>query len=48
MNFTPKSTALILLILFPFLSNGQQVIPLWENGPPGFENRSREPELAKD
>ena len=48
MNFTPKSTALILLILFPFLSNGQQVIPLWENGPPGFENRSREPEQAKD
>ena len=23
-------------------------IPLWENGPPGFENRKDEPELAKD
>ena len=25
-----------------------QVIPLWQNGAPGFENRRNEPELAKD
>lgn len=34
---------------FPTLSQaGPQVIPLWEKGAPGFENRRDEPEQAKD
>ncbi|MCO5945823.1 alpha/beta hydrolase [Mucilaginibacter flavidus] len=41
----------LILLLFPALLWAQTepaVIPLWEKGAPGFENRSNEPELAKD
>jgi acetyl esterase/lipase len=41
----------IILLLFPALLWAQTeptVIPLWEKGAPGFENRRNEPELAKD
>lgn len=41
-----------LFFTFAFLQNGnlqaQAVIPLWQNGTPGFENRKNEPELAQD
>jgi len=40
-----------ILLLFPALLWAQTepaVIPLWEKGAPGFENRRNEPELAKD
>ncbi len=41
----------LALLLTPFISVGQnsaQVIPLWENGAPGFENLSQEKEEAED
>ena len=39
----------IILAPFPALSQTKpRVIPLWENGAPGFENRRNEAELAKD
>ena len=49
----PGIPAIIILqiILAPFHALSQtkpRVIPLWENGAPGFENRRNEPELAKD
>lgn len=37
-----------ILFFLPSISNAQQVIHLWSNGVPGFENRSKEPEEAKD
>ena len=40
-----------ILLLLPALLWAQTepvVIPLWEKGAPGFENRRNEPELAKD
>jgi hypothetical protein len=40
-----------LLCLAPLAAPARQatrVIPLWENGPPGFEYRRDEPELARD
>jgi acetyl esterase/lipase len=40
-----------LLCLAPLAAPARQatrVIPLWENGPPGFEDRRDEPELARD
>jgi len=42
---------LTLLLLYPAIVWAQTqptVIPLWEKGAPGFENRRNEPELAKD
>ena len=36
------------LIFFTGLLIAQQVIPLWEDGAPGFESRRSEPEQAKD
>jgi acetyl esterase/lipase len=40
----------ILALLLPFVAAAQQpqVIPLWPNGAPGFENRRDLPEEAKD
>ncbi|PWT74533.1 MAG: 1,4-beta-xylanase [Bacteroidetes bacterium] len=36
-------------MLFPcFAQDTTKVIPLWENGAPGYENRKNEPEQAKD
>lgn len=43
--------ALIGLLLLPvtlLAQTAQQVIPLWPNGAPGFENRRTEPERAQD
>src|SRR5262245_54978475 len=42
---------LLALLLWPAAVLGAddpQVIPLWPNGAPGFENRRNEPQLAKD
>lgn len=42
----------VLVVLFTarsvFATEEPQVIPLWENGAPGFEDRRNEPEQAKD
>lgn len=44
------STVLLIFISQPFAVNAQEarVIPLWNNGAPGFENRKNEKEEAKD
>jgi acetyl esterase/lipase len=42
---------LLLLLAAPIISNSQVkpiILPLWQNGAPGFENRKDEPEEAKD
>jgi len=40
---------LIFILSIPVIAFAQpQVIPLWKNGAPGFENRKDIPELAKD
>lgn len=51
MTFTRNS--LTVLFLFSIVtcaaySQDSTVIPLWQNGAPGFENKKNEPELAKD
>ncbi len=38
----------ILITVTSFAQDSAQVIPLWKNGAPGFEDRKNEPELAKD
>lgn len=42
----------LIFILIGYISvllcNAQNVLPLWSNGAPGFENRRNEPEQAKD
>jgi acetyl esterase/lipase len=38
----------IALMFVAIILNAQPVIPLWQNGAPGFENLRNEPELAKD
>ncbi|MEZ4827889.1 MAG: hypothetical protein R3C61_16625 [Bacteroidia bacterium] len=40
----------LLMLVFPSFATAQEpvVIPLWENGAPGFENRKNEPEQAQD
>jgi acetyl esterase/lipase len=43
-----KIFTVFLSLLMPFFLVAQQVIPLWDNGAPGFENRKNEPEEAKD
>src|ERR1700743_228830 len=40
--------AFLLLPLTLLAAKEPQVIPLWPNGAPGFENRRNEPEEAKD
>ncbi|HEY2720394.1 MAG TPA: alpha/beta hydrolase [Chitinophagaceae bacterium] len=45
------SFLLIACLFFPvfiFAQNDSIVIPLWKNGAPGFENKKKEPEQAKD
>lgn len=49
----PKLSLLLTIVslVFPFVSIGQAtplVLPLWQNGAPGFENRKNEPEEAKE
>jgi acetyl esterase/lipase len=48
----PKRTFFIFAVLFAAVrilrAAEPQVVPLWTNGAPGFENRRNEPELAKD
>ena len=39
---------MFLLICFGAIAQDSLVIPLWQNGAPGFENRKNEPEEAKD
>jgi acetyl esterase/lipase len=42
---------LFIILLFPTVAMAQsqpQVIPLWKNGAPGFENRKDIPEMARD
>lgn len=42
---------LIILLILPVFAQAQskpQVIPLWKNGAPGFENRKDIPEMAQD
>jgi acetyl esterase/lipase len=55
MTFQMRSPLTILLglalMLLPFANFAQQtgtIIPLWKNGPPGFEAKSKEAESAKD
>jgi len=46
-----KSVLKIVVVFLPMLLFGQvnpEVIPLWKNGAPGFENLKNEPENAKD
>ncbi len=44
-----SSIGLLLALLSPMLALAQPtVIPLWQAGAPGFENRKNEPEQAKD
>lgn len=38
----------VALLVFGSLASAQQVIPLWQNGAPGFESRRDEPEQHKD
>jgi acetyl esterase/lipase len=39
---------IVLLPVVHYAADGPQVIPLWERGAPGFEDRRNEPEQAKD
>ena len=39
---------LFVLISIRTIAQESTIIPLWENGPPGFESKSKEPEQAKD
>jgi len=46
-----KTILKLLLCFIPMILIGQvkpEVIPLWKNGAPGFENKKNEPERAKD
>jgi acetyl esterase/lipase len=45
-----KRVFLFVVLLFPFLARAGEplVIPLWEKGAPGFEERRNEPEQARD
>lgn len=47
-----KKFILLLLVFIPVLNVNSQssplIIPLWENGAPGFEDRKNEPEEAKE
>ncbi|TWR26376.1 alpha/beta hydrolase [Mucilaginibacter pallidiroseus] len=39
---------IFLMTVFCVTANAQTVIPLWQKGAPGFENRRNEPEVARD
>ena len=41
-------TTLVSLITIASIAQDSLVIPLWQGGAPGFENRKNEPEEAKD
>ena len=43
-----RTTAFILGSLACAIVQAQQVVPLWENGAPGFESRRNEPEQHQD
>ena len=43
-----RTTSLVLALLAVTAAQAQQVIPLWQNGAPGFEARRDEPEQHKD
>jgi acetyl esterase/lipase len=43
-----RTTSLVLALLAGTAAQAQQVIPLWQNGAPGFEARRGEPEQHKD
>lgn len=46
-----KTNIFFILLFLPFVIYAQEnknVIYLWDEGPPGFENRKNEPEQAKD
>jgi len=38
----------LISISFQLWADEPQVIPLWEKGAPGFEERRNEPEVARD
>jgi len=42
------SLILCLLSILSFAQEAKTIIPLWKNGVPGFESKSREPEQTKD
>jgi len=49
MNPLARISCALLFCAFTILSQAEpQVIPLWEKGAPGFEDRRNEPEQAKD
>ena len=48
MNSRWLTLALILTTVWRLNAQEPQVIPLWQNGAPGFEGRRNEPEQAKD
>ncbi|OOQ60267.1 alpha/beta hydrolase [Mucilaginibacter pedocola] len=43
-----RCSAFVFLLFCALSTSAQTVIPLWEKGAPGFENRRNEPEQAKD
>jgi acetyl esterase/lipase len=43
-----RTTLWLLVLLIGTTAQAQQVIPLWQNGAPGFESRRDEPEQHKD
>ena len=43
-----RTTSLVLALLAGTAAQAQHVIPLWQNGAPGFEARRNEPEQHKD
>lgn len=48
MSLRPLATAALVSIAFRLWADEPQVIPLWEQGAPGFEDRRNEPEQARD
>ena len=48
MTFSKILFAVVCLLAAAALADEAQVVPLWPNGAPGFENRRGESELAKD
>ena len=39
---------ILLILIFTYSAHTQTIIPLWQNGAPGFEARRDEPEKSKD
>ena len=48
LHFTVLYFVILLIISGSVRAQDSLVIPLWKGGPPGFENRSTQPEEAKD